>query len=48
MENLRVTMGKQALHGFWPEHHENFPLKDFRDKINQELRTRESGVTLLK
>ena len=38
-ENLHVTMVKQGLYGLRPEYYENFPLKDFRDKIYQEVRT---------
>ncbi len=38
-ENLHVTMGKQGLYGLRPEYYDNFPLKDFRDKIYQEVRT---------
>ena len=45
-ENLHLTMGKKALHGFRPEHYENFPLKDFRDKIRQEVRTAKWRHTL--
>jgi hypothetical protein len=45
-ENLHLTMGKKALHGFRPEHYENFPLKDFRDKICQEVRTAKWRHTL--
>ena len=38
-ENSHVTMGKQGFYGLRPEYYENFPLKDFRDKIYQEVRT---------
>jgi hypothetical protein len=38
-DNLHLTMGKQALYGLQPESYENFPLKDFRGKIYQEVRT---------
>jgi hypothetical protein len=36
-ENLHITIGKQGLYGLQPDYYENFPLKDFRDKIYQEV-----------
>jgi hypothetical protein len=38
-ENLHVKMGKHGLYHLRLEYYENFPLKDFRDKIYQEVRT---------
>ena len=37
--NLHENMKKQDLWELRPEYYENFPLKDFRDKIRQEVRT---------
>jgi hypothetical protein len=45
-ENLHLTMGKKALHAFWRECYENFPFKDFQDKICQEARTAKWRHTL--
>jgi hypothetical protein len=39
-ENLHVSMGKQGLYGVQPEYYyDNFPLKDFWDRIYQEVLT---------
>ena len=39
MEELHITLGKEELWGKRPEYFEYFPLKVFRDKIYQEIRT---------
>ena len=36
---LHKTMSRMDLYGSRSEYHENFPLKAFRDKVNQEIRT---------
>jgi hypothetical protein len=38
-DKLHKTMGKKALWMFRSEYHLNFPLRVFRDKIYQEIRT---------
>lgn len=43
---VHVTMSKAALHASRPEYYENFTLKDFRDRLNQELRTAKYLYTL--
>ena len=36
---VHESMSRRELHGSRPEYFENFPLKVFRDKVNQEIRT---------
>ena len=36
---LEANFFREELHGAYSEFHEHFPLKAFRDKVNQEFRT---------